>query len=108
MKKQSTRKVLFTAVLAVLIAMCMTQVAFAGDAVSNGKRMISDVYMALVGASTAAAGIGVGTGAFMRKFSMGKPDKIEMGGKVIKTSIGGWVLLNGLTTILNFFTPYLK
>lgn len=58
--------------------------------------------------STAAAGVGVGTGVFMKKLSMGKQDKIELGNKVTKDSIIGWATLNALGIILNFASTYTK
>jgi hypothetical protein len=74
----------------------------------NAQQLLNDVYGRLVAFSTAAAGIGVATGVFMRKFSLGKQHQIELGGKIIKDSIIGWAVLNGLSLILAFLTPYLK
>ncbi|NJD01821.1 MAG: hypothetical protein FIA99_04325 [Ruminiclostridium sp.] len=85
-----------------------TQAFAAGDLMSNAQRLLNDVYGKFVAFSTAGAGIGVGTGVFMRKFSMGKQHTIELGGKIIKDSIIGWGVLNGLGLILNFIAPYLQ
>lgn len=81
---------------------------FAVGLMDNAQQLLNDVYGRLVAFSTAAAGIGVGTGVFMRKFSFGKQHQIELGGKIIKDSIIGWCVLNGLALIFGFLTPYLK
>lgn len=81
---------------------------FAGDLMGNAQKLLNDVYGKFVAFSTAGAGIGVGTGVFMRKFSMGKQQQIELGGKIIKDSIIGWAVLNGLGLILAFISPYLQ
>lgn len=81
---------------------------FAGDLMGNAQNLLNDVYGKFVAFSTAGAGIGVGTGVFMRKFSMGKQQQIELGGKIIRDSIIGWAVLNGLGLILTFISPYLQ
>ena len=81
---------------------------FANGLMENAQQLLNDVYGRLVAFSTAAAGIGVATGVFMRKFSFGKQHQIELGGKIIKDSIIGWCVLNGLALIFGFLTPYLK
>lgn len=83
-------------------------IAFAGDLMGNASQLLNDVYLKFVGMSTAAAGVGVGTGVFMKKLSMGKQDKIELGNKVTKDSIIGWATLNALGLILNFVSAYTK
>lgn len=109
MKKKTVRNLIRVAAIMLAAVAGLTVTAFAdADVVTNGTKMIKDVSTAIVAASTAAATIGVGTGAFMRKFSMGKPDKIETGGKIIKYSITGWAVLNGLTLIFNFIKGYLS
>ena len=56
--------------------------------------------------STGAVVIAVGCGVFIKKFSMGKQDKIELGNKLIRDSIIGFIVLNAMpiiaTTIQNF------
>ena len=49
--------------------------------------------------STGAVVIAVGTGVFIKKFSMGKQDKIETGNKLIRDSIIGFVVLNAMPII---------
>jgi len=71
-------------------------------------KLLNDVYLKFVGMSTAAAGVGVGTGVFMKKLSLGKQERIELGNKVIKDSIIGWITLNALTLILNWASSYTK
>jgi len=88
--------------------MLSTNMAFAGDLFGNADKLLNDVYLKFVGMSTAAAGVGVGTGVFMKKLSLGKQDKIELGNKVTKDSIIGWATLNALGLILNFASNYTK
>lgn len=74
--------------------------------VEAAKSLIKDLSGAIIAVSTAAAIVGVGSGAFMKKFSLGKHDRIEMGNKLITNSIWGWILINGLTAILNWAGSY--
>lgn len=78
---------------------------FAIDA--NISAAITSLWGTMQTASHFAAGIGVATGAFMKKFSMGKPDKIDTGNKLIKDSILGWVMINGLGLILTYISDEL-
>lgn len=80
----------------------------AGNLFDNAQSLLNDVYAKFVGFSTAAAGIGVGTGVFMRKFSLGKQHQIELGGKIIKDSIIGWGVLNSVGLILSYISNYTK
>jgi len=85
-----------------------TNAAYAGDLFGNADKLLNDIYLKFVGMSTAAAGVGVGTGVFMKKLSLGKQEKIEVGNKVIKDSIIGWITLNALEIILSFAANYTK
>ncbi|MEM1724160.1 MAG: hypothetical protein QXW71_00065 [Thermoplasmata archaeon] len=78
------------------------------DIFDNAQRLFNDIYGKFVAMSTAAAGVGVGVGTFMKKLSMGRQDKIEMGNKVIKDSIVAWAVLNALGLILNFVGNYTR
>lgn len=103
------KKVLFRVSFILLITlMSFTLPTYAGDLMGNAQELLNDVYGRLVAFSTAAAGIGVGTGVLMRKFSFGKQHQIELGGKIIKDSIFGYCILNGLALIFSFLAPYLK
>jgi len=93
--------------LAVLGAVFAAQ-AHAGSLFDNANKLINDIYVKFVGMSTAAAGVGAGVGAFMKKFSMGKQERVEMGNKVIKDSIIAWATLNGIGLILNYISAYTK
>lgn len=95
-------------VVIILLFAFSSQAFAAGDLMGNAQKLLNDVYGKFVAFSTAGAGIGVGTGVFMRKFSMGKQHTIELGGKIIKDSIIGWMVLNGLGLILSFIAPYLQ
>jgi hypothetical protein len=90
------------------IIILTTNVVFAGDLFGNASQLLNDIYLKFVGMSTAAAGVGVGTGVFMKKLSLGKQDKIELGNKVVKDSLIGWTTLNALGIILNFASTYTK
>ncbi len=79
-----------------------TAPAQAQDLIAVVTNMLTELSGTILRLSTAAALIGVGTGAFFKKLSFGKPDRIETGNKLIVNSIWGWVLLNGLTTILSW------
>lgn len=96
-------------IIAIVVFLSASTNAFAaGDLFSNAQSLLNDVYAKFVGFSTAAAGIGVGTGVFMRKFSLGKQHQIELGGKIIKDSIIGWGVLNSVGLILSYISNYTK
>lgn len=109
----SKRSLLYKAVflsahMACVLILFTNSVFAAGDLFGNADKLLNDIYLKFVGMSTAAAGVGVGTGVFMKKLSLGKQDKIELGNKVAKDSIIGWVTLNALGIILNFASNYTK
>lgn len=63
--------------------MLTTNVACAGDLFGNASQLLNDVYLKFVGMSTAAAGVGVGTGVFMKKLSFGKEGNSYMRQRII-------------------------
>lgn len=101
-------KAIFLTAYIIGLLIMNTNIAFAGNLFDNASQLLNDVYLKFVGMSTAAAGVGVGTGVFMKKLSLGKQDKIELGNKVIKDSIIGWITLNALGIILNWASTYTK
>jgi len=106
--KKLRRTVLQIVVVIIIMIMTSTVSYAAGDAFTKGEQLIKDVYAWFLKASTAAAGVGVGTGAFMKKFSRGKQQMAELGGKVQKDSIISWAALNGLGLIITTITPYIS
>ena len=80
----------------------------ANNILTAGVEMINELANTIRAVSTAAALVGVGTGAFLKKFSLGKPDRIETGNKLITNSIWAWVMINGLILILNYFAHYFE
>jgi len=102
------RAVFLSAYIAGIMLLSTSIVFASGDLFGNADKLLNDIYLKFVGMSTAAAGVGVGTGVFMKKLSLGKQDKIELGNKVTKDSIIGWATLNALGIILNFASTYTK
>lgn len=78
-----------------------------GDIFAGINNLLNEVKGKILTFSTFAVVIGVGIGAFMKKFSMGKQDKIEMGSKLMKDSIIAFVIVNATPRIVNFITSYL-
>lgn len=68
--------------------------------------LVNDVKYYILTISTVAVSVGVGSGVLMKKFSLGKQDKMELGNKIIKDSIIGWFVLNGVPMIINFLGAY--
>lgn len=68
------------------------------------ESLLGSIEDAILKWSAVAVVIGVGVGAIMKKFSMGKQDKIEMGNKLMKDSIIAFVILNATPKIVNFIT----
>ena len=87
----------------------MSNVGFAAEQKSiftEAGKIIDDVKSQLLGLSAGAVTIAVGCGVFMKKFSMGKQDKIEMGNKLIRDSIIGFAVLNSMTYITGYITQF--
>jgi hypothetical protein len=84
------------------ILISMTSYA-GGNIINVFEGIIGDLSNKILPLSTAACIIGVGTGALMKMFSLGKGDRIETGNKIMVNSIWGWVILNGVPLILNYF-----
>ncbi len=101
------KRILITCIVAILLSE-LKVIAGNEDIVDIATKIFNDLSANIIKLSTAAALIGVGTGAFFKKLSFGKPDRIETGNKMIVNSIWGWVLINGLTAILSFFGGYLE
>lgn len=64
--------------------------------------LLAETKSVILKFSAFAVIIGVGVGAMMKKFSMGKQDKIEMGNKLMKDSIIAFAILNATPRIVNF------
>ena len=73
-----------------------------GDFFKTAGKMLNTIKNGLLSISAAAVTIAVACGVFMKKFSMGKQDKIETGNKLIRDSIIGFVVLNSMTYITSY------
>ena len=73
---------------------------------TQGEKLISDARDFIVAASTAAAIVGVGIGAFLWKFSGGDHHKVDTGKKAVFYSLAGWAAVNGMTLILSTIGRY--
>lgn len=98
--------VAYVLVVSSMLVLAPRSIANNDNLLTGGKRIIDDLASAIRAVSTGAALVGVGTGAFLKKFSLGKPDRIETGNKMITNSIWAWVMVNGLLLILRFFGSY--
>lgn len=74
----------------------------------RAQYILDQVKKGLLGLSAGAVTIAVACGVFMKKFSMGKQDKIEVGNKLIRDSIVGFVVLNSMTYITSFIMTMSK
>ena len=90
----------------VIIAMVfMSEVVLADDPAysdifNQADVMFSYVQGKLFQLSGGAVIIAVGIGIFMKKFSMGKQDKIETGNKIIRDSLVGFLFLNSMPVVV--------
>lgn len=73
--------------------------------VSDGMEKVQSLMFKF---STGAVVIAVGCGVFIKKFSMGKQDKIELGNKLIRDSIIGFIVLNAMPIIATTVQSFLK
>lgn len=96
--------VLVTVAYVVFVVAIASEVAFAEDILDNFGDLLASIKGAILKYSTMAVVIGIGIGAMMKKFSMGKQDKIEMGNKLMRDSIIAYLVLNATPRILNFVT----
>ena len=72
------------------------------DLFNKAGAILNTIKSGLLTISAAAVTIAVACGVFMKKFSMGKQDKIETGNKLIRDSIIGFVVLNSMTYITSY------
>lgn len=101
----------YTTLIVGLFAVDTFAAAAAAPAGSNGildnlGNMVKNTQTTLLGISTGAAGVGIGTGVFMKKFSMGKQDRIETGNRLIRDSVIGWGTINGAGQVLTWVGNY--
>ena len=94
-----------TFVYAFLICTALS-VSSAENIFGQAQALVEQVYGDIIRLSTLAASVAVGIGALMKKFSMGKQDKIEMGNKLIRDSLIAWFVVNSITAILNYLKPF--
>ena len=89
-----------------VVALASEMVFAAGDdnILENISSLLTSVQDYILRFSAVAVVIGVGVGAMMKKFSMGKQDKIEMGNKLMKDSIIAFAILNATPRIVNCIT----
>jgi len=78
------------------------------DLFDRAGSILNTIKSGLLKISGAAVIIAVGCGVFMKKFSMGKQDKIETGNKLIRDSIVGFVVLNSMTYIVSYIQQLTK
>ena len=102
------KKFLTFAGISIGLCALMTVPVLAADVFDAAKTLTNDAANTIRTLSTPAALIGVGTGAFMKKLSMGDHQKVAMGNKVFWGSIIGWGTINGLTLILNTVQHYIS
>ena len=102
------KKIFLTTLIISLVLVCTTTVFAAEDVFSASERFFGDIQIWIIRISTPAALIGVGSGAFMKKFSFGDHQKIKMGNMVIFSSLIGWTVINGLTLILTTIQKYIN
>ena len=113
--KEKNKKVVVYAKRFFVVFLCvMVMVAFMGTSVfadnPNGSvhdnifsevdYMFNFVQSKFFEISGAAAIIAVGIGIFMKKFSMGRQDKIETGNKLIRDSLIGFLFLNSMPVVI--------
>ena len=70
------------------------------DVFSEFDHILNYVQGKLLDLSTAGVIIAVAIGVFMKKFSMGKPESIEKGNKLIKDSLIAFLFLNSMPVIV--------
>lgn len=96
-------RVALTTGYAAFVSLIMADLSSAaGNIMTDFTTMINQTKTDILGISTAAAVVGIGTGAIMKKFSMGRQDRIETGNKLIRDSVIGWVTINGATHVLGW------
>lgn len=70
------------------------------DVFSEFDHILNYVQNRLLELSTAGVVIAVAIGVFQKKFSMGKPESIEKGNKLIKESLIAFLFLNSMPVIV--------
>jgi hypothetical protein len=95
------------AVGAVAVAVTVQDASATTDLITAGTSLVKSLTGKILGISSAAAVVGIGCGAFLKKFSLGKGDRIETGNKIMMNSIWGWVILNGAMGILTWVGSFM-
>lgn len=113
MKRRKTRlpkrAIALLFVFGVLLSLTLFTVpAFADTVFTKAESLLGDTQATILKISTPAALVGVATGAFFKKFSMGDHQKIKTGNTVLWASLGGWATVNGLPLILNTIQQYIS
>lgn len=96
-----------TLLITYLVAMGTVPCFAATTVFDAGTQLANDASAWIIGISTAAAVVGVGTGALMKKMSFGDDQKIRTGNKIMSGSIIAWAVLNGLPLILGTIQNYI-
>jgi hypothetical protein len=74
------------------------------DIIVSLTKAAKEIFADLALLSHPAAGIGIAIGALMKKFSMGRQDRVEMGNKLIKDTFIAWGTINSVNAIIFFVT----
>ena len=90
----------------IICTLLLSSTVVFADLWSNANSMINDVKTNLITFANIAVFVGVAIGVITMKLSNGKPDKIEMGKKIIWNSLIGFAVLNSLQLILNWISKY--
>jgi hypothetical protein len=96
----------FLIVMITAVASGMAAFATGGTVFTEAQRLMTDAAQMIIAISTPAALVGIGTGALMKKFSMGNQQTISMGNKIMVGSLIGWAAINGTMLLLSTIQGY--
>lgn len=101
------KKILFFYIFILLFSLCFI-FCFSGQCFASTPKLISKLDGAfkniedwIIKLATPAAAVAVGTGVFMKKFSLGDEERIRMGKKIIRTSLFSYGFILAIDLILS-------
>ena len=103
MKKKLIFYSIFIILFAIILIFLIQKNIYASTPklVSKIEDAFQDIEGWILKLATPAAAVAVGTGIFMKKFSLGDEEKIRMGKKVIRTSLFSYAFILAIDLILS-------
>lgn len=100
MKKQ---KFIYILIIIILLTLFISSNSLAADPklISTLKKAFDQIKSWLLKLATPAAAVGVCTGLFMKKFSLGDEEKIRLGKKIVNNTLFSYAFVLAIDLVLS-------